>query len=245
MSAPLTTAPRPRLAEIRRSVDHGVSPPYPGCVTSRSVLIVEDEPLTASLLEASLLAQGFRVCIATSAAQALADADEFDPDAALIDISLGDGPSGLDVAHILHQEKPWIALLILTKHPDARTAGVSGSDVPAGCGFLRKDRVRDAGHVLEALEEVLAERADQVRDDRDPDRPLSGLNAHQLDILRLMALGYDNDYIARHRNASRSSVERWVMQIFRALRIETHGDLNPRVEAVRQFILASSVPIRP
>ena len=211
---------------------------------SRRILVVEDETLTASLFELSLATQGFEVRTAPDAAAALAEADRFDPDAALIDLSLGDGPSGLDVAHILHREHPWIALLILTKHPDARTSGLSYGDLPPGCGFLRKDRVRDTAHLLASLEEVLADRAVQVRDDQDPSRPLGALSGTQLEILRLMALGYDNDYIAHARGISRSSVERWVMQIFRALEIPTHGDLNPRVEAARQFIVASGVPRR-
>lgn len=214
-------------------------------MVARSLLIVEDEPLTASLLEASLVAQGYLVCVAGGAAEALAAADEFDPDAALIDLSLGEGPSGLDVAHILHRESPWIALLILTKHPDPRTAGVSDFDVPPGCGFLRKDRVRDTDHLAQSLEAVLAEASERVRDDLDPDRPLSGLSAGQVQVLRLMAMGYDNGYIAAQMGVSLSAVERRVIRIFRVLGIETHGDLNPRVEAVRQFILASSVPRRP
>lgn len=211
---------------------------------ARRILVVEDEALTASLLELSLATQGFEVRTAPDAATALAEADRFDPDAALIDISLGDGPSGLDVAHILHREHPWIALLILTKHPDARTPGLSDGDLPPRCGFLRKDRVRDTAHLLDSLEEVLVEPTAQVRDDQDPSRPLSALSSTQIEILRLMALGYDNDYIAHSRGISRSSVERWVIQIFRALEIPTRGDLNPRVEATRQFIIASGVPQR-
>lgn len=68
-------------------------PPMPGA--SRRILLMEDEQFTAPLIEQSLLAQGFDVRTAPDAAQALAEADRFAPDAALIDISLGDGPSGL------------------------------------------------------------------------------------------------------------------------------------------------------
>lgn len=210
----------------------------------RRILLVEDEQLTASLLEHSLLAQGFEVRTAPDAATALVEVDQFDPDAALIDITLGDGPSGLDLAHILHRENPWLALLILTKHPDPRTAGLKENDLPPGCGFLRKELVRNADHLLESLESVIAGQTEDVRHDTAVERPLDVLTKAQVGILRLMALGYNNDYIARERGITRSSVERSIIRIFRTLQIETHGDLNPRVEAVRQFIVASSVPVR-
>ena len=219
---------------------------YPSSMpgTGRRLLLVEDEPLTSSLLEQSLTGHGFSVATATTAADALAQVDTFDPDAALIDIALGDGPSGLDLAHILHREHPWIALLILTKQPDLRVAGLVEDDLPPGCGFLRKELVRDAQHLLESLESVLASRLTDVRHDTDPNRPLAALTKAQVEILRLMALGYTNDFIAEQRGVTRSSVERSIIRIFRALDIETRGDLNPRVEAVRQFMMASGIPSR-
>lgn len=210
----------------------------------RRLLVVEDEPLTASLLAEVLASHGFEVETAADVLEARAAVRGFDPDAALIDISLGDGPSGLDLAYVLHEQRPDIALLFLTKHPDHRTAGVAAGDLPVGCGFLRKDRVRDTGYLMSSIEAVLTDRGDAVRDDRDPAKPLARLTGKQLHVLRLMAMGYTNDAIARMMNAARSSVERWVMEIFRVLDIDTKGDVNPRVEAVRQFVAASSLPER-
>lgn len=213
-------------------------------LAGRRVLVVEDEPLTASLLSGSLSSQGFAVEIAGDVVEALAVVDRFDPDAALIDISLGDGPNGIDLAHVLREQSPWIALLFLTKHSDLRTAGLSVDDLPPGCGFMRKDRVRDALHLLQNLESVLADQQEPVRDDQDPAKLLAGLSSNQMEIMRLMAQGYTNDYIARYKGMSRSSIERWIIEIFRALKIDTRGDLNPRVEAVRHFIEASNLPNR-
>jgi hypothetical protein len=39
-------------------------------------------------------------------------------------------------------------------------------------------------------------------------------------------------------------VERWNIEIFRALDINTKGIINPRVEAVRMFVAAAGVPDR-
>jgi DNA-binding NarL/FixJ family response regulator len=208
----------------------------------RRLLVVEDEPLMASLLADALTVHGFRVEVAADVLAARAAVKEFDPDAALIDISLGDGPSGLDLAHVLSKQRPDIALLILTKHADPRAAGVG--DVPEGCGFLRKDKVRDTEYLLAKLESVLSDKAHEVRDDRDQANPLAVLTPKQLEVLRLMSMGYTNDFIAQYTESSLSSVERWIMNIFRALGIDTRGSLNPRVEAVRIFVSCSSLPDR-
>jgi DNA-binding NarL/FixJ family response regulator len=210
----------------------------------RRLLIVEDEPLMSSLLAEALSLHGFNVQVAADVLEAKAAVRDFDPDAALLDISLGDGPSGLDLAHVLSKQRPDIALLFLTKHADARAAGLSATDLPPNCGFLRKDKVRDTTYLLENLEAVLAEREDMARDDKDPANPLAALTAKQLDVLRLMAMGYTNEFIAQYKQASLSSVERWIIQIFRDLTIDTKGPINPRVEAVRIFVSASSLPER-
>ena len=210
----------------------------------RRILVVEDEPLMASLLSDALVVHHFEVRIASDVLEARQVVKEFDPDAALIDISLGYGPSGLDLAHALSKQRPDIALLILTKHADARAAQAGPIDVPEKCGFLRKDKVRDTNYLLEKLESVIADNADQVRDDQESGNPLGVLTPRQLEVLRLISMGYTNEFIAQYTNASLSSVERWVMQVFRALGIDSRGVLNSRVEAVRIFTAASSLPDR-
>ena len=210
----------------------------------RRLLVVEDDPFTAGLLADALVVHGFEVRIAADVLQARQAVKVFDPDAALIDIALGIGPSGLDLAHALSKQRPDIALLILTRYPDARTAGVSAAEVPQGCGFLRKDKVRDTEYLLAQVESVLSGQAEQVRDDLDSVNPLAGLSPRQLEVLRLIAMGYTNEFIAQHTDSGLSSVERWVMQVFRALGLDSRGNINPRVEAARIFIAASSIPDR-
>jgi DNA-binding NarL/FixJ family response regulator len=212
-------------------------------VTTRRLLVVEDEPLMASLLASALTTAGFDVDVAKDVLQARESVRNFDPDAVLLDISLGDGPTGLDLAHVLHKQRPDIALIVLTKFPDPRTAGVETTMIPPNCGFLRKDRVRDTDYLLESIEAALTDRGGEVRDGDDT-HPLAGLSAKHLSVLRLMATGYTNEHIAALKEASQSTVERWVVEIFRALQIDTKGILNPRVEAVRRFISAAGVPDR-
>ena len=201
--------------------------------------------MTAALLTKVLQGEGFIVASAADVPSARTMVREFDPDCALIDISLGSGPSGTDLAYLLSQERPDIALLFLTRHPDLRTAGLSDADVPPNCGFVRKDRVSDPRYLVDAIEQVLRDQSREVRHDTDPARPLGELSKQQLDVLRLMALGYTNDTIAQMRGAGRSTVERWVAGILKAMDIDSRGEVNPRVEAVRRYVAVAGIPERP
>lgn len=211
----------------------------------RRLLLVEDEPLTSALLLKVLTAEGFTVESATSVPEGRAQVAAFDPDCVLIDISLGTGPNGVDLAHMLSRERPDIALLFLTRHPDLRTAGLTQADVPVNCGFVRKDLVNDPAYLVDAIERVLRDQSRSVRHDTDPARPLGDLSEQQLDILRLVSLGYTNDAIARLRGVRASTVERWIAGILKAMDIDPRGDLNPRVEATRRYVSVAGIPSRP
>lgn len=222
----------------------GVRRSLPDMVEGRRLLVVEDEPLMASLLAQVLTSAGFEVGVSADVLDARASVRTFDPDAVLLDINLGDGPSGLDLAHVLHEQRPDIAIIVLTKYPDPRVAGVAKGDLPPGCGFLRKDMVKDTDYLLGAINAVLSDQSTDARHDLEEAKPLAQLTAKQLEVLRLMAMGYTNEYIAQLKGASRSTVERWSVEIFKALGIDTRGKVNPRVEATRQFIAAAGVPDR-
>lgn len=198
----------------------------------------------ASLLAQALTPAGFDVAIAGDVLEARASIRTFDPDAVLMDINLGDGPSGLDLVHVLHQQRPDIAIVILTKYADPRVVGDLQGELPSSCGFLRKDMVADSEYLLGAINAVLADRATDARHDLDATRPFAELSDKQVETLRLISMGYTNDYIAQLRGTSRSTVERWSVEIFRALGIDTRGHVNPRVEAVRRFIAVAGVPDR-
>ncbi len=211
----------------------------------RRALVVEDDAFTASLIADVLRAQNFEVATAGDVVTALSEVRLFDPDLALLDISLGPGPSGLDLAFLLHRQRPDIALLFLTRHPDQRTAGISLKDIPPNAGFLRKDMVRDVDYLLASIDSVLADRPQEVRHNEDPAKPLGALDLKHLDVLRLVAMGYTNDHIAQMKEVNVSTVERWMAEVFKSLAIPSSGPVNPRVEAVRRFIAAAGIPERP
>jgi DNA-binding NarL/FixJ family response regulator len=199
--------------------------------------------MVAALLQETLEAAGYEVLTANSALEAKSRAKLFDPDIAILDINLGGGPSGVDLSFLLHKSYPGIALALLTKHPDLRTAGFNKEDVPPGCGFIRKDMVTNSQHILEAIESVIASQ-EGFRQDRDPSGPLGKLTSAQVKALRLVAQGYTNAEIAKRRNTSVRAVEQLLATVFTNLEIDVEGPINPRVEAVRKFISTAGTPER-
>lgn len=208
----------------------------------RRIMVVEDEALVSALLCDVLSRAGFQAQACKSSLEAKSMVRDFDPDGALIDIHLGDGPSGLHLGHLLKRTHPHMGLVFLTKFHDPRVTGRQGPSVPPGSAFLAKDLVEDSDMLLEALEGVL-------RDTRAPhlfmSAPAPGLEAltrTQLEILRLAACGLTNAGIARHRHTNERTVEQRLQSVYRVLGIPDHPDVNRRVEAVRQYIAAAGMP---
>jgi DNA-binding NarL/FixJ family response regulator len=155
---------------------------------------------------------GFLVRTATDVSQARREIDAFDPDMLLLDVSLGEGPTGVHLAHAIRLSRPDIAILVFTSQADVASANNDGLGLPPGVGLLRKHLVSNQAYLIESR------------------------------TLRLLAEGYDNDEIARRCGVSRKTVERWIEQVYRDLGIETKGLLNPRVAAARRFFLSVGIP---
>ena len=196
----------------------------------------------ASLLADVISGHGFTVRTAEDVARARREIDAFDPDMLLLDVSLGEGPTGIHLAHAMRLSRPDIAILVFTRHADIASATTDGLALPSGVGFLRKHLVSDQAYLIDAMEKVLREQNDLVAEDKKTEDVFAFLGSNGSRALRLLAEGYDNEEIARRCDVSRKTVERWIEQIYRDLGIDTKGKLNPRVAAARRFFFAVGVP---
>ena len=197
----------------------------------------------ATLLADVLTGHGFAVRTAAEVSAARRAIDAFDPDMLLLDVSLGEGPTGIHLAHAMRLSRPDIAILVFTRHTDIASATTDGMAFPPGVGFLRKHLVSDQAYLIEAMEKVLGEQDNVVTEDRGAEDFFAFLGSSGSRALRLLAEGYDNEEIARRCGVSRKTVERWIEQIYRDLGIDTRGTLNPRVAAARRFFFAVGVPV--
>ncbi|MEY4321113.1 MAG: hypothetical protein RLZZ471_1054, partial [Actinomycetota bacterium] len=97
---------------------------------NQKLLLVEDNHFMRTLISEVLEAEGFELAIAENAAEAIRLADSFDPDAAILDVELGTGPNGFDVARILRESSPEIGIVFLTNIPEPKTIGVDNKSIP-------------------------------------------------------------------------------------------------------------------
>lgn len=203
---------------------------------ARRVLVVEDDILLASLIGSSLESEGFRVELAHDAGAARKKVTSFDPDLVLLDLGLGEGPSGVHLAQALHTNRPDIAILVLTKFAGASSLSAAAPELPASVGFMRKQLLREPGQLVAGIEKVLADKPDDVRHDREAGRPFPGLPARGLLILRYLAESCSNQEIATRVGITPKSVERWTERIYAELGIEVTAAINPRVAAVTKYL---------
>jgi DNA-binding NarL/FixJ family response regulator len=196
----------------------------------------------SSLLADVLFEHGFTVRTAVDVAQARREIDAFDPDVLLLDVSLGEGPTGIHLAHAMRLSRPDLAILVFTGHSDIASVNTDGLALPPGVGLLRKHLVSDKAYLIEALEKVLREEGNLVKKEEEAEDVFAFLGFNGSRALRMLAAGYDNEEIALRCTVSRKTVERWIEQIYRDLGIDTKGSLNPRVAAARRFFFAIGVP---
>lgn len=206
-----------------------------GLPAPRHVLVVEDEPLLRDLIARTLESSGFLVTTAASAADAKRAVKTADPDALLLDIELGPGPNGFDLAEVISRQRPDIGIVFLTNLPDPRFTGNSSKAVSKNQAYIRKGAIDSGVELVEALEAVLRDRITNIyRHDLASNRPLAQLSQRQMDTLKLVAEGRTNSQIAEIRGTTVRAVESMMQRIFELLDIDPQ-ESNPRVLAVTKY----------
>lgn len=214
----------------------------------RRLLVVEDTPLMASLLVESLTSAGYDVRAAASATAALDAIDDFDPDALLLDIDLGDGPSGVDLALRVHREHPDIAITFLTRLADLGSAGADPGAFPPGSVYINKSAIENVADLVEGIEAALAGEAAHrpplatATSATGTDR-LQTLTPTQLQVLRLAAAGFTNAAIARRRGTSERAVEMLLQSASMRMGVISESEKNTRVVTVRRYLEAAGLAV--
>ena len=206
----------------------------------RTVLVVENEDFLRSLIADSLEKAGFIVATAANGLDAKRLISSVDPDALILDIDLGHGPTGLDVAAQISLTTPEVGIVFLTDLPDPRFAREK-HEVKKNQAYLNKKLLADSAVLVEAIEAVLLETGiDDFRHDKLEGRPLANLSRTQLQILKLLSEGKTNQQIADARGRSLSATESAVTRTLEELDIPKDAEVNFRVVATRKYFEAIS-----
>lgn len=194
-------------------------------------LVVEDDDFTRVTLEAALRSEGFDVAGAVSvASEALMITGTQPVDVALVDLDLGPGPTGIDLAFGLRRVRPQIGIVVLTSFSDPRLLTSSVRQPPAGSTYVVKQSLTNLGILSEAIRGTA-------------DGGTAAAVAHigvaltdaQIETLRLLAYGLSNEEIARARFVTLKGVEQSVRRISESLGLDRKSGSNLRVALAREY----------
>lgn len=210
-------------------------------------LVVDDDDFTRFLLVRTLQTMDFEaVDDASTAAAGVTLAEAGFPALAVLDLDLGAGPNGIDLAHALRKRLPSIALLMLSSYQDPRLMGAY-RELPIGTIYLSKRSVSNeeflTGAIRTALESPCAQRhrVDGLRT-RTGGRSLSD---NQVEVMRLVAEGCSNAEIARRRTLTEPAVAKAVARLAKQLDLSAGPAENLRVLiAQAYFDLVGQASIR-
>ena len=166
-------------------------------MAARIVLVVEDDALLRELIATALEVRGYTVQTAGDISEAKRILRSVDPDGVVLDIDLGQGPTGFDFAQIVSKEAPGTGIVFLTQLPDPRFAPTDEHGMPTGIAYLRKSALADLNVLYDALDVAMRGQVTKAhRHDLDVERPFAKLTTKQIEVLKLMAQGNSNAQIA-------------------------------------------------
>lgn len=194
------------------------------------VLLVDDDDFTRMTLRAVLASLDYDVigdAANVVAAMDLARAER--PDLAVIDLDLGEGPTGIDLAHGLRALLPGIGLVMLSSYADPRLIGRRTRPLPNGTQYLSKQSVGDASVLRAALHTSLD------RDGTGVPAEGTALTDAQIEMMRLIATGYSNAEIAKRMWITEDGVNRAVTRLVKQLGLQVAKERNTRVLISRAY----------
>lgn len=205
------------------------------------VLIVDDDPFARTMLSSVVQGLGFDVVDSVgSFAEGLAASRTAAPDVALLDLDLGEGPTGIDLAYAIRRHLPGVGIVFLSTYADPRLLG-SVPALPSDSLYLTKQEVADTSILRDALKAVqgIADGAHSaVRE-----QGLAALTDSQIDVMRLIAAGYSNAEIARRLVIEEASVEKAVMRLIRQLDVRATRAENQRVMIAQAYFAVSGTRV--
>lgn len=200
-------------------------------------LVVEDDAFTRTMLVSTLAQAGVMVVLETgSAADAVQQAPTLRPMVAILDLHLGVGPTGIDVAHALRRNDPTIGIVFLTSYSDPRLLNANLPPMPGNSQYLTKESVIELDVLLSAIRDSLRKSSASTK--FKASSSMNTLTDVQIEVLRLLADGLSNSEIAKRRVVSEKSIEVTISRIAKSLDLSKDSTRNQRVHMAKAYFAA-------
>jgi len=201
------------------------------------VMVVEDDVFTRLGLVATLTSAGMNVtldCDNVRSALTAVTGHLVSVDVALLDLHLGPGPTGLDLAVALRHRQPGIGLVMLTSYDDPRLLHTDLPTAPPGTQYLVKKQVTTMDLLIAAIN---AAATSKLREETAT-TAFGALSDVQIETLRLVAQGLSNAEIAKRRFVTEKAVELAVARVARGLNLPNQPGQNQRVNIAKVYFRA-------
>lgn len=213
--------------------------------TTIRVLVVEGDSLLRDMLRMVLSAEPRLTLIGATgdAGQAMTLATAEKPDVALVGLDADSERSALAVAQSISGAQGNTRIVFLGENPDRRLLAALPAFRAAGWSYLLRQSVNDIATLVRAIDGaamglvVLDPLVVETLGRRDT--RLSALTKRQLEVLSLMAKGYNNAAIAKALVLEEKSVENHINAIFGQLNLSRDNSAHPRVKAVLLYLQES------
>lgn len=201
-------------------------------------VLVEDDTLMRRMLANALRSRGISVVAEyATATDAVTMDSAIQPNVAILDLHLGKGPTGLDVAQSLRRRNPNIGIVFLTSFDDPRLLNPNLPSLPGNSQYLTKSKLEDIDSLIQAMTDAAVGRPSSAAPTMDQN-PLEDFTDVQLETLRLVAQGFSNAEIAKRRFVTERSVEISISRIARVLGLSADATRNQRVHMARVYFRA-------
>jgi DNA-binding NarL/FixJ family response regulator len=197
---------------------------------ARKVLLVDDEPIIRNLIAERLEQHGFQAFTAADALSAKRIVLREDPDALVVDLDLGDGPSGIELINALNAINPALGFVLLTNYIPTASELKSAKHIV----YLNKRDVSDVDLIVSAINRVLTDGGQPVLPDSKQTQ-LGKLTRSQIEVLELLSRGLTNQQIALERSVGLRAIEQTIRRIYLALGIGAGEGKSSRVTAARIY----------
>lgn len=209
------------------------------------VLVAEDEDFTRALVVTALQSLDMEVVLETAlVAYALKTAAKMQIDAAVLDLNLGRGPTGLDLALGLRRISPNLGIVFLTSFSDPRLVGATSNMAPFGSIYLKKSSISDISKLKKSIERSIESAKNANSKPNIPMKNLvnsSELTDVQIEIVKMVAEGYSNLEIAMSRKVTEKSIEQTLSRILKKAQIGMDSKKNRRVELALYYLRQTGV----
>lgn len=202
------------------------------------VMVVEDDDFTRATVVSALQIQGVDVvCETGSVGPAMKLADELRPDAVVLDLDLGAGPTGMDLAIGLRRRYPKIGLVLLTTFEDPRLLHPKIPSPPTGTEYLVKKNVGEIELLYKAIQKAISNvsKAMTPATEKTVSPKLAKVTDSQLETMRLIAQGLSNTEIAKTRKVSEKSIEQTISRLVANLDLPKGAENNQRVQISKLY----------